>query len=79
MKPFLFWFILGYGVAVGYTVGKFDLDQKIARMVKAGTTEFIAYAKSVPPAIPDGYRQPTAKEIREMSDEDLINGRLVKA
>jgi hypothetical protein len=51
MRFFLLVTLLVEGAAIGYIIGKGDVDEKIARMIKAGTTEFIAYAKSVPPAV----------------------------
>jgi hypothetical protein len=51
MRFFLLATLLAEGVAIGYIIGKADVDEKVARMIKAGTTEFIAYAKSVPPAV----------------------------
>jgi hypothetical protein len=79
IRMFAVAFLLTEGFLIGYAVGKNDLDKKAASAIKAGATEFIAFAKSVPPAIPEGYRRPTAAEVRAMSDAELVAGKLPRA
>jgi hypothetical protein len=48
--------LIGYGAFVGWSVRYLGLDTRAADAVRAGVTDFIAYAKSIPPALPEGYR-----------------------
>jgi hypothetical protein len=50
IRIFAMAFLLTEGALIGYAVGKYDLDKKAANAIKAGAIEFIAFAKSVPPA-----------------------------
>jgi hypothetical protein len=54
MRPLPFFLVLAYGGFIGWSVRKLEIDRKLGRAITRGTTEFIAYAKAVPPAEPNG-------------------------